>query len=359
MQAKPLVSAVPWLLALALVAAPTRGQLAVSTPDGSASLRLGVLAQAQGEWLEQPGGESAAQNLFLRRVRLLMGGKIGERFTFFLDTDSPNLGKAGADGKRSEPSIYLQDLVLTYQLSGQWKLDAGKLLVANSYHSGQSAGSLLGIDYSPYGFVSSGPMGLQAGRDYGVAGRGYLFDNHLEARVGLYQGVRGEGARNPFRTAARVVWYPFEAHTDFFYPGTTLGKKKVLALGVSHDRQEDYRATGADLHLDLPRGRDALTFQANVVRLDGGELLPTLPEQVTLFVEAGYYLGARKISPFLQFSQRDFRGSGAPDEQTTQVGLAYWLDGHRLNLKAGVGTIARDGLSDRLQVVVQGQLFLF
>lgn len=342
-----------------LAAVPGAAQLTITSPDGSASLKLGVLAQPQAEWLENTDGETTAQNLFVRRIRLLVGGKVGDRFSLFLDTDSPNLGKAGADGKRTEATMYVQDLVLTYQLSKAWKVDAGKLLVAHSYHSGQGATSLLGLDYGPYAFLASAPMGLQGGRDYGLAGRGYLAGNHLEVRAGVYQGVRGAGARNSFRTAARVVWYPWDAHTDFFYPGTTLGKKRVLGLGVSYDRQKDFSTAGADVYLDLPVGDNAVTAQLDVARLDGGELLPTLAEQDTLFAEAGFLVKSLKVTPYLQYSRRDFKAAGAADEQTTQVGVAYWQDGHRLNFKLGVGQIERDGAPDRLQVALQAQLLLF
>jgi hypothetical protein len=345
--------------ALVLVPAPAPAQFVVSSPDGTASIRLGVLAQPQGEWLENPDGESAAQNLYLRRLRLLVGGKVGERFTFFLDTDSPNLGKAGADGRRSEPTIYIQDLILTYQVSRSWKLDVGKLLVATSYHSGQGATTLLGIDYSPYSFVTSAPIGLQAGRDYGLAGRGYLFGDHLEVRAGVHQGVRGEGATNPFRTAGRVVWYPFDARTDFFYPGTTFGTKRVLAVGLSHDRQSSFQATGADVYLDVPLRGNAVTFQVSFVRLDGGSLLPALAEQDTLFVEAGYFVRALKLTPWLQYSRRDLKAEGAADDQAYLAGLAWWIDNHRLTLKAGAGRVERDGAPARNQVVVQAQLFLY
>ena len=345
--------------ALVLAPAPAAGQLAVSSADGTASIRLGILAQPQGEWLENPDGESAARNLYLRRLRLLLGGKVGERFTFFLDTDSPNLGKAGADGRRSETSVYIQDLILTYQVSKSWKIDVGKLLVATSYHSGQGATTLLGIDYSPYSFVTSAPIGMQAGRDYGLAGRGYLFKDHLEVRAGVYQGVRGEGATRPFRTAGRVVWYPFDARTDFFYPGTTFGTKRVLGVGLSHDRQSGFQATGADVYLDVPLRGNAVTLQASFVRLDGGSLLPALAEQDTLFVEAGYLVRALKLTPWLQYSRRDLKAEGAADDQAYLAGLAWWIDNHRLTLKAGVGRVERDGAPARNQVVVQAQLFLY
>ncbi|HPC81755.1 MAG TPA: porin [Thermoanaerobaculaceae bacterium] len=344
---------------LALAAAPAPAQFSIASPDGKASLRLGVLAQAQGEWLENADGETTAQNLFIRRIRLMMGGKIGDRFTLFLDTDSPNLGKASAAGQRTEATMYIQDLILTYQVSKEWKLDVGKLLVAHSYHSGQSAGSLLGVDYGPYTFVTSAPIGMQAGRDYGVAGRGYLAGNHLEVRAGVYQGVRGTGARNPLRTAARVVWYPWDAQSDFFYPGTSLGKKRVLGVGVSYDRQKDFSTAGADVYLDVPVGANAVTAQVDFARLDGGKLLPTLAEQDTLFAEAGFLVKSLQLTPYLQYSRRHFKARGAADEQTTQLGVAYWQDGHRLTFKLGVGRIERDNAPDRLQVVMQAQLLLF
>lgn len=359
MTPRPSPLAAVLVAALVLVPATALAQLAVSSPDGKANMRFGVLAQPQAEFLENPDGESTARNLFVRRLRLLVGGKVGERFTFFLDTDSPNLGKAGADGRRSEPTIYIQDLILTWQLSKSWRIDTGKLLVATSYHSGQGATTLLGIDYSPFSFVTSAPIGLQAGRDYGLAGRGYLFEDHLEVRAGVYQGVRGEGATKPFRTAGRVVWYPFEARTDFFYPGTTFGTKKVLALGLSHDRQSSFQATGADVYLDVPLRGNAVTFQANFVHLDGGSLLPSLAEQDTLFVEAGFFVKSLKLTPWLQYSRRDLAADGAPDDQAYLAGLAWWIDSHRLTLKAGAGRIERDGAPARNQVVVQAQLFLY
>jgi len=348
------ISACLWL-----TAAPMSGQFNIASPDGKASLKLGVLTQVQGEWLENADGKTTAQNLFVRRLRLMLGGKIGDRFTLFLDTDSPNLGKAGPNGMRTEASMYIQDLVLTYQVSETWKVDVGKLLVAHSYHSGQSAGSLLGLDYGPYAFITSAPMGMQAGRDYGLAGRGYLAGNHVEVRAGVFQGVRGAGSRNSLRTAARVAWYPWDAHTDFFYPGTSLGNKRVLGLGVSYDRQKDFSIAGADVYLDLPVGGNAVTAQVDFARLDGGNLLPSLAKQDTLFAEAGYLVKSLKLTPYLQYSRRNFKARGAADEQTTQVGLAYWLDGHRLTFKLGIGQIERDGAPDRLQVALQAQLLLF
>ena len=36
------------------------------------------------------------QNLFARRIRLLVGGQVAKNVTFFFETDSPNLGKSSS-----------------------------------------------------------------------------------------------------------------------------------------------------------------------------------------------------------------------------------------------------------------------
>ena len=81
------------VLAGVALAMPASAQWSVSSADGKSVLNLGVLAQTQVEALRNPGSDDYAQNIFVRRARLLVGGRIDERTSFFLDTDVPNLGK--------------------------------------------------------------------------------------------------------------------------------------------------------------------------------------------------------------------------------------------------------------------------
>jgi len=55
----------------------------------------------------------------MRRLRILMGGKIGDKISFFVETDSPNIGKKkilaiGAIGRKrtSEALVPIQSLLL-------------------------------------------------------------------------------------------------------------------------------------------------------------------------------------------------------------------------------------------------------
>jgi len=346
------------LLCLA-ASAPALAQFEVASKDGTSSIKFGLLVQPQGEWIDTADGKGTTQNLFVRRMRILMGGKIGEKLSFFVETDSPNLGKADATGKKNDGTIFMQDIIVTYAFSPKIMIDSGLLLTPNSHNSEQGATTLLPVDYGPYSFLHSGPTGSRVGRDYGVQARGYLANNHLEVRLGVFQGAREADSRNALRTIGRVVYYPFEAETGFFYTGTNFGKKKILAIGASYDRQEDYQAPALDVYFDWPVGKNAVTLQADVIKYDGGTTLATLPEQTATLFEASYYFSALKLGPFLQVSNRNFQEDATADETVSQVGLAYWHSNHTFNVKLGWARLEKDASPDRDQLVLQCQLFLY
>jgi len=345
------------LLGLARGAA---AQWTVGSADGKSTLNLGFLSQLQAEWLENTEATNYAQNLFFRRLRMMAGGKINENLSFFFETDSPNLGKGQISGSKVDSTIFIQDFSLTYSLGAAFKIDGGMLLVPVSHNSQQGATALLSIDYGPYSFLHSDPLNSKVGRDYGIQARGYLAGNHFEYRVGLFQGNRGTDAQEPFRTVARVVYYPFEADTGFFYTGTNLGKKRVWALGGSYDAQEDYRTYSGDVFIDQPvGGGDGVTFQFDFTRYDGGTTFTTLPRQDATLAELGYYFHTVKLSPFLQYGKRNFDDPAKPDESKFQGGVAWWGNGHRFNVKLGAAVLKTEGATARHQYVVQWQVLTF
>ena len=347
------------LLAL-LPAAPAWAQFQITSADGKHSLRFGILGQVQAEGLDTADASDISRNLFVRRLRLLIGGQFGERVSFFVETDTANMGKAGADGRKGETTLASLDARFTYSFSTAFKLDTGLLLIPNSHNSGQGATTLFPVDYGPYSFLASAPTGSRGGRDWGALARGYLAGNHLEYRAGVFQGARGADSTAPFRYVGRAVWYPFEAETDFFYSGTSFGKKRVVALGASIDHQDDYNSYGVDAYVDYPvRGGDAVTVQIDLLRYDGGETFTALPRQDCLMVEAGYYFRTPRLGPFVQLARRDFRTGRSPDEASYPAGLAYWDSGHQFNLKLGYSRLTREGDPVRNQWVAQAQLLLF
>jgi Phosphate-selective porin O and P len=351
-----LIAALLWSSPAAAADPPWR----IASSDGTSSIQFGFLAQPQAEWLTTADGTGTAKNLYLRRLRLIVGGKVNEKISFFIETDSPNLGKGTAAGKKVEESVYLQDVILTYSFRDEIQLDGGMLLVPMSHNSTQGATTLLAIDYGAYSFLASDPTTSRCGRDYGIQARGYLLDKHVEYRLGVFQGYRDVTATSPFRYSGRAVWYPFEAETGFFYSGTNLGSKRILAIGTSFDHQSDYTAAALDVYWDWRiRRRDGITAQLDYLHYDGGRTFQQLPDQGTWLAEAGYYHGTLKVGPFLQVTRRVYGDPAQPAETRYQAGVTYWLSGHRLNLKLGAGQLLKDGAPGRTQVVLQGQIYMY
>lgn len=349
-----------WTAAALLAAAPASAQWQMVSADGSTKLNFGVLAQMQAEELQPVNTEDWQQNLFLRRFRILVGGKVNDRISLFAETDVPNLGKGLATGKKQDNTMVLQDLAVTYTVRSEFKLDAGMLLVPGSHNGLQSAASLLAVDYGPYSFLQGDSTQSKVGRDYGVLARGYLGDRHLEYRAGLFQGARGTDSRQPFRGAFRVAYYPFESDTGLFYAGTTLGKRRLWSIGAGGDVQRSYRTLSADVFVDQPvAGGDAFTMQVNVTKYDGGEWFPGLAEQTAIMAEAGWFFHQAKVSPFVQYSIRDYTDAARADESKLLGGLAWWDMGHKFNVKAAYAVLSRDKADDGKQFVLQAQLFAY
>jgi hypothetical protein len=348
-------------------ARPAAAQWQVESKDGKTNIKFGLLAQPQLEVLETPDTTGNSQNFSLRRLRLLFGGKIADKWTFFVETDSPNLGKATTDkaanptGAKDAGFMYLQDAYLTYDYDAAFKIDSGMMLTPLGHNHNQSAASLLPVDYGPYTFTESTPLGERVGRDYGVQLRGYPLDQHLEYRLGVFQGVRGVEARNTLRVAGRAVWYPFAADTGFFYGGTFQGSKRVVGIGAAFDHQKAYHEYSADVFVEQPfnKGEQGVTVQVNWMRFDGGTFLPSLLKQDSYLVEAAAHFAKGRVSPFVQFASKNISLATAADQRYWQAGLAYWMAGHQRNLKVSAGRQHTTGLPDRTQFLAQLQIFYF
>jgi hypothetical protein len=336
----------------------------ITSAEGDSSVYFGFLAQGQVERVRTTSGTGNSQDIFLRRFRFIASGQFNRKMSLFVDTDSPNLGKGTAAGTKTEDRIYVQDAILTYTFHPGFQIDAGMLLVPFSHNSVQSATSLLSVDYGPYSFLASDPTNSRVGRDYGIQARGYLFKKHFEYRAGIFQGSRSTVSSNPgttndFRYAGRLVWYPFEAETGYFYTGTTLGAKKIFAIGAGVDHQMKYSAGSFDIFYDRPiRHGDAITLQADYTRFDGGITFPQLPRENVWLVEAGYYNRQSKLGPFIQLSNRLFTDPKRSDLKKYTGGIAYWPNGHRFNIKFGAGRSLGTVSTEGWQVVLQGQAFI-
>lgn len=350
------IVAILWLSLAAVVEA----QWELKADDGKATLKFGYLVQMRAESEELANGDDA-QNLFFRRLRLLWGGKLSDKWSYFIETDSPNLGKSDNAGVKDAGDVFIQDAYFTYEHSDQLKVDMGLILIPFARNSSQSAATLLATDYGPYSFLSSAPTRSRVGRDYGVQARGYLAEKKFEYRFGVFDGARGTNASEEFRFAGRVAYNFFEAETGFFYTGNNLGAKRQLAIGAAIDTQDDYTGIGLDLFYDQPigAGGNAFTLQVDAINYDGGTTFAALPDQDTLLLELGYWFAGAKMQPFLQWAERDFANGATADEDQLWVGVNYRPSKHNATFRAAYGQLGRDGADDRNVLQLTVQLFRF
>jgi hypothetical protein len=354
-----------FLLALSLPQ-PAEAQWQLASKDGSTNIKIGFLVQPQAEALETADQQETSKNLFVRRFRILFSGALSSKWTFFFETDSPNLGKVnpnatGATAAKDAGDVFIQDAFVTYNHSDVFKVDVGMIMLPHSRNGTQSAATLLAVDYGPFTFLDAGPSGERVGRDYGVQLRGYPAKQHLEYRLAVAQGTRGDRATNPLRVSGRAVYYPFGAETGFFYGGTFQGTKKQVGIGAGFDAQDDHRIYSADAFAEFPveGRREGVTLQANWMHYDGGTFLPALPEQDAYLVEAGYHVFNHRLSPFVQYQARRYANPASADQDQTLFGAAYWLAGHQRNIKLAGGWQHVEGQPNRFMAVLQLQIFYF
>ncbi len=100
----------------------------------------------------------------------MFGGKVAERWTFFFETDSPNVGKSLGDrtsnptGAKDAGNIYIQDAYVTYNQADWLKVDAGMMLIPLGHNHNQSAAMLLPVDYGAYSFTEGSPHRCESRR---------------------------------------------------------------------------------------------------------------------------------------------------------------------------------------------------
>jgi hypothetical protein len=356
--------------------------LKIEGPNGS--IRFGMFLQPQFESAQVPTANGYANNLYLRRARIIIGGTLFDRIEYFMETDSPNLFKgnqtppaAGQQALKTTSTMVIQDMFGTFKFLGDMvKIDAGYTLPAGSHNSMQSAFTLFGWDYFAYTFNNNLAFGAATnpvGRDLGFQLRGLLVDKHLEYRVGLWQGQRNaaiagvmgppavpgeQGARNFFRTAARLQINIFDPETGYYYGGTYLGAKKILSVGGSYDFQSDYKAYSADGFLDMPLGPGVVTAQVDYSHWDGGTYLP-LPKQWAVQGEAGYTFLPVGIAPIVRVEHERIDTTNTTQNRYAG-GLAYWCYGHNSNVKIFYTRIQQDNaLHGANQVNLQWQIFVY
>jgi hypothetical protein len=378
--------------------APPPGPMRVEVPG--ASIQFGILAQPQFEVAGAPDADKTTKNIFLRRLRFMVGGTLFKTIEFFVQTDWPNLFKLDPSDTmvfdKNGPGLNIQDAYVTYKPVGELiKVDAGFMLPPVSHNSLESAAKLYGPDYFVNSFrrnvtgiadpfTSSGQSPV--GRDAGVQLRVLALNGHIDFRGGAFQGHRVGavpqstmtpavvGGLNAPRATLRLQINLLDAEPGFFYQGTYLGAKKVISIGGFYDFQDKYKYFGGNVFVDLPVGPGILTAQFDGVHWDGGTFL-TLGKATVYMGELGYLIGPIMLSPIARIERLVtplvpmdpsmpnsalIADPSNPSEDRYGGGLAFWPYGHNSNLKAFFTRVHRDpGRHDFNVITVQWQVYVY
>jgi Phosphate-selective porin O and P len=347
---------------LALIAAPAAAQIVIKSED--ATFKFGFQGQLWADWTQDStaANQGYQQNLYLRRARLLLSGDIGHDISFFVETDSPNLGKTP---KAPSSGFMLQDAFLEWKPTKVLQIDGGLFLVPLSRNALQSTLSYYTIDISPLTTVNNSATQSAGLRDLGFQARGFFLRDRLQYRLGAFQGERDSNARNSLRTAAYLQYDFFDTETGYVFAGTALGKKKILAIDAGGDKQGGYRGLSANAALDLPvNGGDEIGGQFQFFHYDGRRKFISIADQNDWFVETAYYIHRARLQPFAKFESQNFLESANASNDIHRVGAGVNLYVRGQNLKWTFQynrLLPRNGspLKASNEVTMQLQLFYF
>jgi hypothetical protein len=328
------------------------GQAVIKVND-NVNFKLGVLLQTQADFQETGNAAGTAsngfqENLFVRRVRLIVGGQVAKDVFFFFETENPSLGKStqtvagGAGGKSLATGFQTLDAVAEWRILKEFNVQAGVIRAPISREGLKSTPTQFLLDQSAYNFPTSTALQNNSERDTGTMFRGYFLSDRLEYRSAIFSGFRAVGVKNSFRFTERLQYNFFDTEVYSFvsYPGSYLGSKKILALGAAYDTQGSYRYGSADLYLDIPIPVGSIESSIEWQYMyDGGvPLAAALPEQNTFQVEAGVFLKDLHLAPIARYEQKTFTAtaSSPKNENRVALGLNYYpfpKTPHALNFK--------------------------
>ena len=344
------------------IAVPACAQLQIRNED--LNMKIGFEGQFWGDWNQDStaGPQGYQQNLYLRRGRFMLGGDLGSNISFFFETDDPNLGKTP---KALNTGFLIQDALIEWKLSNALQLEGGIMFAPFSRQEMQSTASYYSIDISPVSTISNSPTGSSALRDTGFGARGFFLKDHLQYRMGVFQGERDSNAHNALRAAAYVQYDFFEPEKGYAYIGTALGKKKILALDFGVDKQSSYRAYSANLASDTPvRSGDEIGLNLQYLHFDGRQKFLSIPDQNNFLAEVDYYLHRAKLQPFGRCESQLFVASANSNKDIVRYGggVNYYIRGQMLKWTAQyLRALPQNGspLKPGNEFAVQLQFFYF
>lgn len=323
--------------------------------------RFGAQVQA---WLKasqdrlvQPAGSDNSYlfDMYCRRCRFFTTGSVVKDVYFNVLFEAGNLGQTNATtGAKNPPTPSILDAYGQVKFADAFWLSGGSILLPLTRNGTQPTTTYVSIDNAN---IDTSPI-LQGNtnviRDLGLQANGFFAGNHVEYRLGVFQGSRQPGiasmsaGHNGPRIVSMLSVNFWDPETGYVNGGHYYGTRRVVGVMGNFDYQQFRKAgpanapfgatlgSGADknayygfsaaafINFPLsgtanPRGGDELVGLVQFGYYDGGlrgvfsptgagttnfGTYPLVLKQTNYLAEAGYYNHAGHFSVFGKFEKR-------------------------------------------------------
>jgi phosphate-selective porin OprO/OprP len=322
-----------------------------------------------------PTGYLSETDMYLRRIRLELGGSVFKNLKYTLVFEADKNSKAGA---KNEVKVHLANIDYKYRDALSVRFGKAKL------------------PYSRVSLTSSSKQ-LLIERPRGTEEAKKLFNDYLQAHIMLHGKFRGGVLA--YNLAVADGWEPgstisnstkvhtsrplYVARVEFSPPGWVedkksdahLGKNRHFTVGVDHAFGNDieyapsaYGEKRALTGLDVSGhfGPFTAQFEYNGWKIDYSNPATADKEPRSWYLQAGYFIEGVNIEPALRYEVYD-ENSNADDmkEKTTTLGANWYGMGHSFKIGANwartkyeenaTGWLSEDDTKNVFQV--QAQLY--
>src|SRR3954468_11699423 len=353
------------------------------------AVQVQAWAQAHQDRLTTGADGSYGYDFYCRRCRFFATGSVVKNVFFNFLFEAGNFGKVDpVTGVKAANTPQVLDAYGQVKFADAFWLSAGNILMPLSRNGTQPTTTYLSLDTAN---ITSSPV-LQGNtfvlRDLGIQANGFFADNHLEYRLGVFQGSRqpstgtaaqvaggtgATGGHNAPRFVGSLMYDFWDPEVGYVNGGHYYGTKKVLGLMVNGDYQvfrtdgpglpapggtvnqpggtskNPYYGFSAAAFINYPlsgqanrTGGDELAALLQYGMYDGGFAVnaagtaaanpgtyPNVLKQTNFLAEAAYYNHSAKVSVFGKYEMRkisdDYGGPiGAALKASTTIGNVTW-----------------------------------
>jgi hypothetical protein len=317
-------------------------------------------------------------DFFCRRCRFFATGSVFKDIYFNVLFEASNLGRADLTqpSTKSFVSPQILDAYGQVKFADFFWLSGGSILMPLTRNGLQPTTTYVSIDNANVDTTPVLQNNSNVLRDLGFQANGFFVANHVEYRLGVFQGSRQASiatqtaSHNAPRFVAMVSANLWDTETGYVNGGHYFGAKKVLGVmgnfdyqifrknappAAGSDKNAYYGISGA-VFLNYPlsgspslKGGDEIVGLLQFGYYDGGLRLgptgtttnagtyPAVLKQTNYLAEAGYYNHSARVSVFGKFEKRKisddyllaFRQAPpagiAPSQTWIAFGLKYYV----------------------------------